>query len=60
MDIKGPGYKRTWSSKKERMTKNELDYIYRQAILLRGVLWFPPQKVVSLKKGRGRKRKEKK
>ena len=42
------------------MTKNELDYIYRQAILLRGVLWFPPQKVVSLKKGRGKKRKEKK
>ena len=38
-------------------------YIYRQAILLRGVLWFPPQKVVSLKKGRvkkeERKRKEK-
>ena len=24
-----------------------------------GVLWFPPQKVVSLKKGRGKKRKKK-
>ena len=39
-------------------------YIYRQAILLRGVLWFPPQKVESLKNGRvkkeERKRKEKK
>ena len=38
-------------------------YIYRQAILLRGVLWFPPLKD-SLKKGRvkkeERKRKEKK
>ena len=34
-------------------------YIYREAILLRGVLWFPPQKVVSLKKGRVKKEERK-
>ena len=51
MHLKGPG--------REGMTKIPLEYIYRQAVLLWGVLWFPPQKVVSLKKGRGKKKNRK-
>ena len=46
----------TWRSKKNK--EIALDYIYRQAVLLRGGSLVPPQKVVSLKKGRGKKRKK--
>ena len=55
-------YKRTWQSKKDK--EIELNYIYRQAVLLRGGSLVPPAKgckfVERKRKGKKRKRGEKK
>ena len=46
-------------AKKSRHTALRIRFIQNKLSFCGGVLWFPPQKVGSLKKGRGKKRKEK-